>query len=250
MRYTLITNSVERQKMRKSLHPVQWLAAGAVTIFCLTGTAAFLGWLPGSAANAPEQLVTNTDDAVEGDKTVIDNVMPSDTPPALAEAEPAPAPPVVAKKPAAKVVAPREVVMAPVAAPQPVRNLCADCGTVVRVETVQQRGKGSGVGAVAGGVVGGILGNQVGKGTGRDLATIAGAVIGGVAGHNVERNITPRVRYRTTVRLEDGQMHSFTQDAPPAWGPGDQIQVPFETTEAAPAGASRSGIYENDAARF
>ncbi len=225
--------------MRKSLHPMHWLAAGAVTIFCLTGTAAFLGWLPGSAANTPEHVVATADDVAPGEVA---------EPATAVEPEPAPAKPVVVEKPRAPTIAPPRIVTAPVAAPQAVRAMCADCGTVVNIENVQQRAKASGVGAVAGGVVGGVLGNQVGKGKGRDLATIAGAVIGGVAGHNVERNITtPRTRYRTTVELDNGQMHSFTQDEPPMWSVGDVIVVP-DTVPSAPA-ASR-GIYEEDRARF
>lgn len=234
--------------MRKTLHPIQWLAAGAVTIFCLTGTAAFLGWLPGSAAKAPtEQVSVKSGDGAQDSIAENAPLTSIDEPITVAKAEPEPVEPAIVEQPRAPAVAPREVVTAPVAAPQPVRAICADCGTVVSIDNVQQRGKGSGVGAVAGGVVGGILGNQVGKGTGRDLATIAGAVIGGVAGHNVERNVTPRTTYRTTVELENGQMHSFTQDAPPVWSVGDVIVVP-QSAASAPSAGSR--VYEEDHARF
>ena len=167
---------------------------------------------------------------------------PGAEPVTLAEAEPAPEEPFVAEPAAAPAVVPRKAAPAPVAEPLPVRQYCADCGTVVSIENVQRRGKGSGVGAVAGGVVGGILGNQVGKGTGRDLATIAGAVIGGVAGHNVERNVTPRIRYRTTVRMDNGQMHSFTQDAPPVWTVGDVIQVPEVVAADSPSATTRRPV--------
>ncbi|MBT0963765.1 glycine zipper 2TM domain-containing protein [Denitromonas sp. IR12] len=143
---------------------------------------------------------------------------------AEAPAEPAPKPtPVPVKpKPAPAPVLAQTPPLAPV---QAVERYCPDCGVVERVETLDRRGKGSGLGAVAGGVVGGLLGNQVGKGKGKDLATIAGAVIGGVAGHNVERNMTPTTRYRITVRMNDGNLRTLEQDTPPEWMPGDQVRV-------------------------
>lgn len=229
--------------MRTSLHPVQWLTAAAVIAFCVTGTAAFMGWLPGSdAALKPELLpapaTTDQPAAVPAPVTVLTpaDVAPASTavvlpapesnPPQAATAA-APAPATAKPKAAAAPVvaqAPRPQ-PAPDPVVQPVARYCPDCGVVTQVETLDRRGKGSGVGAIAGGVVGGLLGNQVGKGSGKDLATIAGTVIGGVAGHNVERNMTPTTRYRITVRMNDGSIRTIDQDQPPSWRPGDTVRV-------------------------
>ena len=220
--------------MRKTLHPVQWLMAIAIIAFCLTGTAAFMGWLPNSdAALKPELLATaepTEKPATEPAPAAI--LSPADvspTPTARIAETPAPvatqeAPPATTRsQPAPVVAAPRQQPTAP--AVQPVARYCPDCGVVASVETLNRRGKGSGLGAVAGGVVGGLLGNQVGKGSGKDLATIAGAVIGGVAGHNVERNMTPTTRYRITVHMNDGSVRTIDQDEPPVWAPGDTVRV-------------------------
>ncbi|MDD2948752.1 MAG: glycine zipper 2TM domain-containing protein [Rugosibacter sp.] len=56
-----------------------------------------------------------------------------------------------------------------------------DCGRVVSIDSVKQKGEGGAVGMIAGGVVGGLLGNQVGGGKGKTLATVAGAAGGAYA---------------------------------------------------------------------
>jgi outer membrane lipoprotein SlyB len=201
----------------------------------VTGTAAFMGWLPGSeAALKPELLATEKPAPAVAVLTPAD-VSPTPkadpTPVKDAVTEPAkivepaakPAPVAAKTKPAPAPM----VTQAPQPAPvvQPVERYCPDCGVVTRVETLDRRGKGSGIGAIAGGVVGGLLGNQVGKGSGKDLATIAGAVIGGVAGHNVERNVTPSTRYRITVEMNDGSVRTIDQDEPPSWMAGDRVRI-------------------------
>ncbi|WP_313792188.1 outer membrane lipoprotein [Denitromonas ohlonensis] len=227
--------------MRKTLHPMQWLMAAAITAFCVTGTAAFMGWLPGSeAALKPELLATekpvpavavltpaDVSPVPTVDAAPIQDATPAPKAPVEPIAKPAPAPVVAKPKPAPAPVLAQAPRPAPQPAPvvQPVQRYCPDCGVVTRVETLDRRGKGSGIGAIAGGVVGGLLGNQVGKGSGKDLATIAGAVIGGVAGHNVERNVTPTTRYRITVEMNDGSVRTIDQDEPPTWMAGDRVRV-------------------------
>ena len=248
-----MTSNDGTANMRKTLHPMQWLMAAAITAFCVTGTAAFMGSLPGSeAALKPDRLATPTvaDKPVPpiavltpADVSPVPTVEPVPVKEVIVEPakapEPAPKPaPVVAKPKPAPVVAqaPRpQPLPAPVV--QPVERYCPDCGVVTQVETLDRRGKGSGVGAIAGGLVGGLLGNQVGKGSGKDLATIAGAVIGGVAGHNVERNITPTSRYRITIRMNDGSIQTIDQDDPPVWRAGDTVRV--EGGRLAESGATR-----------
>lgn len=101
---------------------------------------------------------------------------------------------------------------------------CADCGTVTSVQAIQAQGDSSGLGAIAGGVVGGLLGNQVGGGNGRTLATIAGAGGGAYAGNRIEKEMNRTVRYRVTVRTDDGETRSF-DEAASRWRAGDRVSL-------------------------
>lgn len=104
-------------------------------------------------------------------------------------------------------------------AQQPVRPvMCATCGTVESVTTVQRAAPTSGLGAVAGGVVGGLLGNQVGGGSGRTAATVLGAVGGGYAGNAIEKKTRTVTAYQVRVRMQDGSVRSFEQGASMAIG--------------------------------
>ena len=96
--------------------------------------------------------------------------------------------------------------------------ICADCGVVVSVRSVQKKGDGTGLGAVAGGVVGGALGNQMGKGSGRSAMTVLGAVGGGFAGHEIEKRARSEVVYEVRVRMDDGRMRTLQQRNAPAVG--------------------------------
>ncbi|MEO7401845.1 MAG: glycine zipper 2TM domain-containing protein [Polaromonas sp.] len=143
--------------------------------------------------------------------------------PALAPAQPAPAP---AKKVVKHVAKPAPapaysgVSPAPVAGAAPNRYppayaspapvtaapVCAVCGSVESVTPVERSSKpaGVGVGTVAGGVLGAVLGNQVGHGNGRTAATILGAVGGGFAGNAIEGKMRRETVYQVGVRMEDG----------------------------------------------
>ena len=98
------------------------------------------------------------------------------------------------------------------------KPVCASCGTVESVSTVQRETKPSGVGVVAGGVLGAIVGNQIGKGSGRAVATVAGAVGGGWAGNAIEKNMKKTTVYQVHVRMEDGSMKTIEQASPAAVG--------------------------------
>jgi outer membrane lipoprotein SlyB len=89
--------------------------------------------------------------------------------------------------------------------------LCAACGTVEAVSTIQEKGEGTGMGAVAGGVLGGVVGNQVGGGNGKTAMTVIGALGGGLAGHEVEKRVRSETRYDIRVRMEDGSTRVFRQ---------------------------------------
>ncbi|HTH40408.1 MAG TPA: glycine zipper 2TM domain-containing protein [Rhodocyclaceae bacterium] len=233
--------------LRSGLHPALWVAASAVTVCALAGTAYFTGLLPRHDA-APATPVVAAPAA----------------PVAEAPAAPVAAAPAVATDKAVTVKktehasAPRSndnsreystrnrsqysqygsnrddnVVRypdnsrsygsQPSYAPPPA--ICRECGTIESVRAVTREGEGSGLGAVAGGVVGGALGNGVGQGTGRDLATIAGAIGGAVLGNKIEKNQRQTVSYQTVVRFEDGNSQTFTTDRETAWRPGDRVKV-------------------------
>ncbi len=124
--------------------------------------------------------------------------------PAPAVTQPAPAPVVAA---------------APVPRPAP-RPICATCGRVESVHTVQRAAAPTGVGAVAGGVLGGVLGNQIGGGNGRTAATVLGAVGGGYLGNTVEKRTRTVTAYEVHVRMDDGSLRTFeTATAPPIGKP-------------------------------
>ena len=89
--------------------------------------------------------------------------------------------------------------------------LCATCGTVEAVATIQEKGEGTGMGAVAGGVLGGVVGHQVGGGNGKTAMTVIGALGGGLAGHEVEKRVRSETRYDIRVRMEDGSTRVFRQ---------------------------------------
>ncbi len=91
--------------------------------------------------------------------------------------------------------------------------VCADCGTVQSVTTVQRQGQVNGVpvgnttiglGTVAGGVLGGLLGNQVGNGNGKTAATVIGVAGGAYAGNTIEKNMKKVTVYDVRVRMDDG----------------------------------------------
>lgn len=120
----------------------------------------------------------------------------------LAEASPSPEPAAEATpKPAAP--APVPVAAARPAAPPP-PPVCYECGTVVSITEVKQKGQGSGAGAVAGAVAGGVAGHQVGGGRGKDVATVAGAILGAMAGHEVEKRVRSTLSYDVAIAMEPG----------------------------------------------
>jgi outer membrane lipoprotein SlyB len=204
-------------------HPFVTVAAVAVTVFCLVGIGAVMGWIPTSvggggiapAALAPEQPIPQAD-------TAGPLAQAPAQPKAQAEAgKPAPSP--VAKQPRPQ---PKPVVQDAVPPPPPVvAAICRECAVIEDVREVEKAGQASGGGAVAGAVIGGVLGHQVGGGRGKDVATVLGAIGGGVAGHQIEKNVRTTKEYQVVVRYEDGTQGLFTQDTPPNWRPGDKVKI-------------------------
>lgn len=128
----------------------------------------------------------------------------------------APVSPVASAAPATPMAPPvAQVAQAAPPAPAP-RRICAICGHVESVRTVQHAAPTTGVGAVAGGVIGGVVGNQFGHGSGRAATTILGAVGGGFLGNHIEKRTRTVTAYEVRVRMDDGSLrHVETQTAPP-----------------------------------
>ncbi|HWJ95252.1 MAG TPA: glycine zipper 2TM domain-containing protein [Telluria sp.] len=237
-------------------HPLMILAALAVVLFCMVGTAAIMGWLPssnGSNAGNRQQLT-------EAERVALASGMQQQSQPGVAVApQYAPAPQAYAPAPGAQqylaqpaypaqqVQPPYPVPQAQVApAPAPVReaprkvskpvqlaeaepraksNWCSNCGNVESVRAIKQRAQGSGIGAAGGAILGGLLGNQVGGGHGKQLATVAGAVGGAVVGNQVEGNMKASESYEIRVRLDDGTLRTFHQSSAPDWRTGERVKI-------------------------
>ncbi|MFS2216903.1 glycine zipper 2TM domain-containing protein [Telluria sp. Tellsp104] len=179
------------------IHPLVAAAAVSVIVVSLAGTAAITGLLP-SSHSAPEAAPTQVNPAyaaapttapalpMAADATAPQGLQPVQgayAQPAVASAQPAPAPTVIKEtiikevpaKPAprhtthhssyAQNDAPSYREPAPRPAPQPAQPNYVAIGT--------------------GAVVGGLLGNQVGSGNGRKLATVAGMIGGGMLGNQI-----------------------------------------------------------------
>jgi outer membrane lipoprotein SlyB len=218
------------------------LAALAVVLFCLVGTAAVLGWLPSSIGSTAGSRTLN-----EADRAALASSLPAAPAPATAPLAPAPQPLASpqapaqlyaaqpAPLPAAAVAAqPADIAPPPVheharstglAAAEARSHWCANCGNIESIRTITTRARGSGVGAGAGAVLGGLLGHQIGGGNGRSLATVAGAVGGAVVGNQVEGNMHATTSYEIRVRLDDGTLRTFHQGAQPSWRTGERVRI-------------------------
>jgi outer membrane lipoprotein SlyB len=246
-------NTTPSPATRGRMHPLMILAALAVLLFCLVGTAAILGWIPSSTGGTAERQLT------EADRLALASTLPPQGTPGVVAAMPgqqlaqgyapaaaqpvqqnyvpaqayAPAPAAAAAYAAAPAPAPvyDEPVSKPatkvvqVAAADNGRDWCSNCGNVESVRAIKHRAQGSGLGAAGGAVLGGLLGNQVGGGTGRTIATAAGAIGGAVVGNQVEGNMKATTSYEIRVRLDSGTVRTFRQNNPPAWRSGDRVRV-------------------------
>ena len=170
-----------------SRYTMIWIAAIAITLFCVAGIAAIMGWIPTSIAGGGAAAT-------------------------------------VASTPAK--AAPAKSYSAPthVASNTPARSTCADCGVIESIREISQPGSGSGVGGIGGAVVGGVLGHQVGGGRGKDVATVAGAIGGALAGNEIEKRVNATKSYEVTVRFEGGSSRTFNE-ASTNWRTGDRVRV-------------------------
>lgn len=143
----------------------------------------------------------------------------------LAAATPAPTPEATPQPPPPPPTArPKPVAQAqPRPAAPPV--ICIDCGTIVAISEVKQKGEGSGAGAVAGAVAGGVAGHQFGKGKGKDAATAAGAILGAIAGHQVEKEVRATTSYDINIAMEGGSSRLINVADPGGLSVGSKVRV-------------------------
>lgn len=235
-------NTSPTSPTRARLHPLMILAALAVVLFCMVGTAAILGWIPTSTGGTAERQLSEADrlalaatlpqGGVQPAPGVVAPVPGQQLAPGYAEPANALAPayPAAAATAAAAPVREEPVRKAvrkdvQVAAADTGRNWCSNCGNVESVREIKQRAQGSGLGAAGGAVIGGLLGNQIGDGSGRTIATAAGAIGGAVVGNQVEGNMKATTSYEIRVRLDDGTLRTFRQSSAPAWRSGDRVRI-------------------------
>ena len=212
-----------------------WTTGIAIILFCVTGIAALMGWIPNSVGQGsgggmppppPEKAQLSAP------------LSPSSSPPSLADARGTdansynsysspPPPPSAAQRAETRAAARAQARKAPLPAESgaSAHAQCASCGVVESVREVEAKGEGSGLGAVGGAVVGGLLGNQIGSGRGRSLATVAGAVGGVVAGNEIEKRVKSSKHYEVAVRLEDGTRRVVSEANAPAWRQGDHVRI-------------------------
>ncbi len=215
-------------------HPAMIVAAIAVILFCLAGTAAILGWIPSSFGGPAKHQLSDADQATLSAKMQQDGQLGA--PAALATAQP---PLALASQersqdlrqsgsqpyPAQNEPRVSTYREADLAQAEPARATCTSCGRIESVRAIQTRAQGSGLGAAGGAVLGGLLGNQIGGGHGRQLATVAGAVGGAVVGNQVEGNMKATTSYEIRVRMDNGHYRSFHQNSAPRWAAGDRVRV-------------------------
>lgn len=103
--------------------------------------------------------------------------------------------------------------------------VCNTCATVQTVKQEKRKGKGGVAGVAGGAVVGGLLGNQVGKGTGNTVATVGGAVAGGFIGNEIQKKVTSKKVWVTSVKMKDGSVKTFEQNAQPGWAAGNVVKI-------------------------
>lgn len=217
------------------LHPLVATAAVSLIVLSAAGVAALTGFLPKSGATTTEHAViapaAAATAAAPGGITlpVLTQEAPAAKPAPKPAVKKAPKPPVQARAPEEfhPVAVPQPVAQpAPAVIPQPVAQAaCLDCGEVVAVNAIEQKGEGSWIGPVAGGVGGAILGKQVGKGSGNTIMTILGAAGGAWAGHKIEQKVRATTRWEVVLRMEDGSARTVSLAEAPAWRVGDRVRL-------------------------
>ena len=107
----------------------------------------------------------------------------------------------------------------------PLSTHVSGTGTIESIELIP-RNQSVGLGTLAGAAIGGLLGYQMGGGTGKTVTTIAGAAGGAYVGHEVDkRRRTDDHVYKVSIRMDDGTIQSFAQEAEPIVKQGDKVKI-------------------------
>jgi outer membrane lipoprotein SlyB len=207
------------EAQNSKVSPIVAIAAVSIIIFSAVGVGVMTGVIPNSLSKS-------------------EPAAPAATPQPVATPAPAPAsaetPKTVASAPKKKHIEKQHVASAEPAPriaatepppPPPAPRICANCGSVISVNAVKQKGEGSGLGAVGGAVVGGLLGNQVGSGRGRTAATVVGVAGGALAGNEVEKYAKSSQTYNVAVRMDDGSSRTFSYPSEPSFRSGDKVRI-------------------------
>ena len=189
------------------------VAAIAITLLSLVGSAAILGLIPTARSERMESTQLLPDN----------NAQPSDLAKATSAQKADATQPVTADSSSHHVHANQSAKPHSGSSTQSV--VCQNCGVIESVNLVKSEGNGSGVGAVTGGVAGGLLGNQIGKGKGNVLMTLIGVGGGAYAGNEIEKNIHASSSYKIKVRMEDGTQRTITQSSQPEYAVGDRVKI-------------------------
>lgn len=198
-------------------------ASIAVIVFSIVGVGALTGLIPGRASKTePPAAATAQTAEVTAAPAADKPAVTSNAEAMRQESTVQPVYKAASERPAAKSTRIAETARTESKAPA---KVCANCGVITAIRTVEQAGEGSGLGAIAGGVAGALLGSQVGKGTGKDVATIAGAVGGGYAGHQIEKKVKTTKHYEITVRMDDGSHRTMVQETEPAFAIGEKVKI-------------------------
>lgn len=107
----------------------------------------------------------------------------------------------------------------------PISSHVNGTATIESIEVIS-RSQSVGLGTLAGAAIGGLLGYQVGGGTGKTVTTIAGAAGGAYLGHELEKKYPKDDHvYKVTLRMDDGTIQSFAQEAEPILNKGDRVKI-------------------------
>jgi outer membrane lipoprotein SlyB len=189
--------------MLRKTHPMVLIAAIALTIFSVLGSAAITGLIPSAHSEKTEMAqpsVTNGGESPTAPSTnrQIKNAHHNDS---------------------------FKSQFGPSASNSNKAVACSNCGVIVSIRAVEQQGEGSGLGMIAGGIAGGLLGNQVGRGNGNTLMTVLGAGGGAYAGHTIEKKVKTKTAYVIKVHMADNSYRTVTQYNRPGYAVGDHVKV-------------------------
>ncbi len=211
--------------------PLFVIAAIAVILFSVTGTATLLGWLPSAHSGAGPVADTNPLKPASGPGTPPMALAGAGSP--ASDTRPTTPVPPASPAPAALVPPPGS---APTAAEStakdgappmtnPPHPVCRDCGVVRAVERQRLEGQASGLGAVAGGLLGAVVGHQIGNGNGNTAATLLGAGGGALAGNTIEKNTHASERWNVRVELAAGGTRTFHFREQPDFAVGSHVRI-------------------------